>query len=39
VHEGMKYLPSAGNYSFDASTFNIGRTQGHDLSPLRMVLV
>lgn len=24
VHEGMKYLPSAGKYSFDASKFNRG---------------
>jgi hypothetical protein len=32
-HEGMKYLPSVGKYSFAASTFNSGRTQGHVLSP------
>jgi len=35
----MKYLPSVGKYSFDASTFNSRWTQGRDLSPLRTVLL
>jgi len=32
----MKYLPSVDTYSFDVSTSESGRTQGHDLSPLLM---
>jgi len=32
------YLPSVDKYSFDASTFKSGRTQGLYLSLLRMVL-
>jgi len=35
----MKYLRSVSKYSFDASAFNSGRTQGHILSPLHMGLL